>query len=401
LADCLERMLRTDVKRLDEVRRELCTMVAAAHRGEHRERVLKETVETLKTIIQSPPKPQDLSRVSLLFLDRRIPLREVAQDEKAPAYLEPRAGTAKGTLSVVVTCYEMGPMIKEAVESVWSSERIPDEVLLIDDGSQEEETLNNIRDLEKKACAKGLPLTVIRQRNGGLAKARNAGLDAANGEFVSFLDGDDLIEPEFYGMALRILENYPRLGGVAAWASIFGKDIADGFWNAPQTELPFLFIENSVIVPCLTRTEPLRNLGGYDVRQRYNYEDWELSIRMLGSGWPIITIPLHLTRYRVRKESLYRSMTYVQNQVMRELLLANHRELVSKFSVEIAMQLENQWMKHVYPDGNSTIKNDTRNFYSQPEAGAVLSEETIKKYRSLLFKKIRKIWWATRQILTS
>jgi hypothetical protein len=61
---------------------------------------------------------------------------------------------------------------------------------------------------------------------------------------------------------------------------------------------------------------------------------------MLVSGWPIVTVPEHLLRYRVRRDSLFRRMTHVQNQVMRELLLNTHREAVCKFGVEIAMQLE-------------------------------------------------------------
>jgi glycosyltransferase involved in cell wall biosynthesis len=112
----------------------------------------------------------------------------------------------------------MGSMIKEAVESVWASERKPDEILLIDDGSCGEKTLLNIRELESNASERSLPLRVIRQRNQGLAASRNIGLEAANGEFISFLDGDDMIEPSFYRIALQILEKYPRLGGVAAWA---------------------------------------------------------------------------------------------------------------------------------------------------------------------------------------
>jgi glycosyltransferase involved in cell wall biosynthesis len=255
----------------------------------------------------------------------------------------------------------MGSMIREAVKSVWDAERQPNEVLLVDDGSHGDETLANIRELESYAYKNCLPLRIIRQRNRGLASARNAGLAVAKGEFISFLDGDDIIEPPFYRIGLRVLEKYPRLGGVAAWASIFGTDIPDGFWNAPQSEFPFLFIENSIIVPCLTRTELLRNLGGYDIRQRYNYEDWELGIRMLVSGWPIVTIPMHLTKYRVRKNSLYRSMTDVQNQVMRELLLNTHRDTVSKFAVEIAMQMENQWMKFVHPDVTPSISIQSEN----------------------------------------
>lgn len=348
VADCLEEIAGTDVHTLDQIRRRLCKQVIAAHRGEGRARRLGETVNALKLLLHSPPEPQDLSRVSLMFLDRRVSLCELARQDKPPSLSTVLPETQKGTLSVVITCYEMGAMIREAVKSVWNSDRQPDEVLLVDDGSQGDATITNIRKLENYASENGLPLKVIRQRNQGLASARNAGIAEAKGEFISFLDGDDVIEPQFYRIGLRVLEKYPRLGGVAAWASIFGADVPDGFWNAPQPEFPFLFIENSIIVPCLTRTALLRDIGGYDVRQRYNYEDWELGIRMLAAGWPIVTVPLHLTRYRIRKDSLYRSMTDVQNQVMRELLLNTHRQTVCKFAVEIAMQLENQWKKHVY-----------------------------------------------------
>jgi glycosyltransferase involved in cell wall biosynthesis len=248
-----------------------------------------------------------------------------------------------------------------------------------------------------KASERGLPLRVIRQRNKGLAGARNTGLEAAKGEFISFLDGDDMIEPQFYRLAMRVLTTYPRLGGVAAWAFIFGDDIPDGFWNALQPELPFLFIEDSVIVPCVTRTELLRNLGGYDIRLRYNYEDWELAIRMLVSGWPIVTIPMHLLKYRVRGGSLFRSMTHVQNQVMRELLLTNHRDTVSKFAVEIAMQLENLWMKRRHPDKG----DDLLNYNSRSNDGVLIPQKLYGLYRLLLPKPLKIILRKTQRILNS
>ncbi|GEM_PF-932722 len=386
VADYMEKITKIDIEKLNHIRQELCRRVVAAHRGEGRQRLLGETTEALERLIQSHIEPHDLSRIALMFLDRRVPLRTHVQNDKAPLLPEPRPGTKKGSLSVIVTCYEMGSMIKEAVESVWASERKPDEVLIVDDGSRGEETLLNIGELEKDASEKGLPLRVIRQRNQGLAKARNIGLGAANGEFISFLDGDDMIEPSFYRIALQILEKYPRLGGVAAWAFIFGTDVTDGFWNAPQTELPFLFSEHSVIIPCLTRTELLRELGGYDTRQRYNYEDWELAIRMLASGWPIVTIPMHLTKYRVRRDSLYRGMTYIQNQVMREILFNTHRDIVSRFAVEIAMQLEYEWKKFVYPDNEN---GNSKNLFSKVNPVMFVLHNMIKRYRSLLFKTMR------------
>lgn len=399
VADRLREIARTDIHRLDQIRREVCARVVAAHRGEKRQDLLEETTSALERLLCSPPRPQDLSRVALLFLDRRRPLRILAQEDRVTSPPRPRHGTQKGTLSVVVTCYEMGSMIKEAVHSVWASDHLPDEVLLIDDGSQGEETSTNIRELEQYASTQGLHLRVIRQRNQGLAAARNVGLEAANGEFISFLDGDDVVEPQLYRIALQILERYPRLGGVAAWASIFGTGVPDGFWSAPQAELPFLFIENSVIVPCVTRTALLRNLGGYDIRQRYNYEDWELGLRMLGSGWPLVTVPRHLLKYRVREDSLFRSMTHVQNQVMRELLFTTHRETVSRFAVEIAMQLESQWKRLAYPDQKPAVSAPPPNSHLQPNAGGLVPGETSRRHPHLLLTPIKMLLRAPRQIL--
>lgn len=358
VAGSVKGFLGNDIHQLERLRQEVCTQVIAGHRGQERDRWLIETTAALNQLLISPPAPQNLSRVALLFLDRCTPLCRLAQQEPASLHLEPENfNLSPKSLSVVITCYEMGRLLKETVESVWASDYRPDEVLLINDGSTGEETLSIIKELEKQSVMQGLPLKVIHQHNAGLAVARNTGLRVATGEFISFVDGDDIVESEFYRTALQILIKHSHLGGVAAWAKIFGTGVPDGFWNAPQAELPFLMIENGVIVPCVTRTALLRQLGGYDTRQRYNYEDWELSIRILASGYPIITVPAHLMRYRIRGDSLYRSMTHVQNQVMRELMLETHQKIVSKFAVEIAMQLEEQWKQLAYSERSSSSQN--------------------------------------------
>ncbi|MGH7718159.1 MAG: glycosyltransferase family 2 protein, partial [Gemmatimonadaceae bacterium] len=226
-----------------------------------------------------------------------------------------------------------------------ASHHPPSDVLIVDDGSRDPDTLERIDRLSGGgSSASGVPVRVIRQRNRGLAAARNAGLAETRTELISFLDGDDVIEPEFYGSALSVLERNPGLGGVGAWSFCFGAEVPGGFWNAPQPELPFLLIENQVMVPCVMRTALLRDLGGFDTALRYNYEDWELSLRLLASGWPIVTIPAYLQRYRIRRDSLLRTMSPEQHQVMRELMLERHRELVSRFAVEVALQAEHRLM---------------------------------------------------------
>jgi hypothetical protein len=338
LADHMARLQQLGPEAIERVRAALCATVSRAHRGVDRSQLLDETATALSDLMAGTVRRPPLDAAAQLLLDRRKPL----------AGIEPvaaRRDDGESSLTVVVVCYEMGTLLTETVESVWRSQRLPDELILVDDGSHGAETLAVIEDLEARARERGLPLQLLRQNNRGLAHARNAGLAVAKGRYISFLDGDDLIAPEFYGLALDILRTNPGLGGVAAWAVLFGEGVPDGFWNAPQPELPLLLVENTVFVPCMMPTALLRDLGGYDAGQRYNYEDWEIGVRLLASGWPIITIPRYLQWYRVRQDSLFRTMSDVQNQVMRELLLTNHRETVARFAPEVAMQIEHQLMK--------------------------------------------------------
>jgi hypothetical protein len=337
LADKLAELHAMGWAKLEQARKALCAAVFSAERGPERQRRLDQIIGGLSNLINGDLARPSLASAARLLLDRKRPLAEIASP--------PPAAPVAATLTVAVICHEMGSLLAETMHSVWNAARLPDEVILVDDGSYGDETLATIAALETEARQGGLPLRVIRQTNQGLAAARNAALAAASGGYISFTDGDDLIEPDFYGAALETLQANPGLGGVAAWAITFGDGVPPGFWNAPQAELPLLFVENTIFVPCMMPTELVRELGGYDVTQRFNYEDWELSVRLLARGWPIVTIPRYMQRYRVRADSLLRTMSDVQNQVMRELFLTHHRDAAERFAPEIAMQIEHQLMK--------------------------------------------------------
>ncbi|MEZ4586203.1 MAG: glycosyltransferase family A protein [Gemmatimonadales bacterium] len=336
LAERLALLAAINRSERERLRTGLIGAVLAAHRGEARRGAIAAAAERIRALWAQPGQPVDLGRVCQHLREGH----PAAGDP--PGHPGPPSDDRSTTLTAVVTCFDLDEVLLEAVESVWASERLPDELLLVDDGSTREGTLALIRALEARAATRDLPLTVIRQPNQGLSAARNAALARAGGELISFLDGDDLLEPAFYRVAVGLMARWPTLGGVASWARLFGEGMPEGYWNAPQSELPLLLVENTVIVPCVMRTAALRQLGGYDARQRYNYEDWELSLRLVGAGRPIVTVPRYLHRYRVRHDSLYRSMTPAQHQVMRERFLASHPELVERFAAPLALQLEAQ-----------------------------------------------------------
>ncbi len=90
-------------------------------------------------------------------------------------------------ISAILPTRHRPALTQEAVESVLSQSRPPDEVIVVDDGSA---------DGTAHALARfGKDLTIIRQEHAGVSAARNAGIRAARGEWIAFLDSDDLWLP--------------------------------------------------------------------------------------------------------------------------------------------------------------------------------------------------------------
>ena len=112
-------------------------------------------------------------------------------------------------ISVIVPSYNVAPYLQRCVDSL-ISQTYPDlEIILVDDGSTDETGKLCDRIAESDSRIK-----VIHKENGGLSDARNAGIDIATGEFYSFIDGDDFIEPDTYEVMMKEMEN-PRVSIVA------------------------------------------------------------------------------------------------------------------------------------------------------------------------------------------
>ena len=332
---------------LARLRSLLCDAIVAARTNGDWERRLHDTANALR-VAMANRRSVSIAQVLRRQLDPRRPLADVAHTPHLDAAVE------NPTLTVVVPCFESGALLQETVRSIWASSRPPDEVIIVDDGSRGAATAEALTALVRTADGTGLPLRVLRQKNRGLAGARNSGITAASGTYIAFLDGDDLIDPSFYQLALSLLRREPELGGVSTWMDYFGE--GSGCWNPVQPELPLLLCVNQVTGCALvTRTALLRTLGGFDERQRYNFEDWELGIRYLAQGHPIVNIPRYLLRYRVRGDSLLRTLTPAQNQVMRTVTFESHRQLVQSFGTELALLMEYRHAEHQFAPWKDTV----------------------------------------------
>ncbi len=106
-------------------------------------------------------------------------------------------------LSVIVPVYNVAAYLPRCVDSLLEQNGVELEILLVDDGST---------DASGSICdgyaARDSRVKVIHKENGGLSSARNAGLDAAEGEYLTFVDSDDYLEPDSYGPMLALAERW-------------------------------------------------------------------------------------------------------------------------------------------------------------------------------------------------
>ena len=205
-----------------------------------------------------------------------------------------------GSLSVVVPAYNAGAYLKAAVDSLLA-ERLPElEIVVVDDGST---------DASVETLAR-LPVRLVRQKNAGEAAARNAGVRAASGRFVTFLDADDLIAPGGLAARLAFLEENPAeraVGGLplrlidesgAAIADVFEK--MSGRWPFPLRLREAFYRAGSFFpVSCslyLYRREIFDEVGGYDEGLSIA-PDCDFHFRMLRRfSVPIFKIPTFIRR---------------------------------------------------------------------------------------------------------
>ena len=102
-------------------------------------------------------------------------------------------------VSVVIPCYNQARYLRTSISSAHAQTCTPREIIVVDDGSSD----------DTAAVASAAGAMVLRQKNSGVSGARNAGLHAARGEFVVFLDADDELVPEAVETGVRTLTSNP------------------------------------------------------------------------------------------------------------------------------------------------------------------------------------------------
>lgn len=105
-------------------------------------------------------------------------------------------------ISVIVPIYKVESYLRRGVDSILAQDYPNMEVILVDDGSPD-----NCGKICDEYAKQDKRVRVIHKSNGGLSSARNAGLDVAKGEYISFIDSDDSIMPYMYSTMIKVIED--------------------------------------------------------------------------------------------------------------------------------------------------------------------------------------------------
>jgi glycosyltransferase involved in cell wall biosynthesis len=193
-------------------------------------------------------------------------------------------------VTVVITCFNYGRYLPEAIASTLEQRGGAPNVTVVDDGSTDPETLRVLDELPTG-------VSLIRQPNAGLSAARNTGLRGAESPYLIVLDADDRLAPDALELLRSPLDRDPALGFSYGVTRFFGS--WEGVLRFPPYDPYRLLYRHIIGSTALMRRELFEQVGGFDPAFS-RYEDWEFWVNALAHGWrgeQIDAVTFHYRRH--------------------------------------------------------------------------------------------------------
>lgn len=211
--------------------------------------------------------------------------------------------------SIITPFFNAGDFIDETIASVLRQSRLPDEIIIVDDGTTDEHSLTRLEELEKNNL-----ITVFHQKNAGVGAALTNGAQHARGDVIFEVDSDDILGKDYIGKFMAAFERDDSIDGVTCGYNLFfdGSD-----WDDPKN-IHRTYMPEGLIVPRVFfencaggqnsafRKSALEKIGYWDKRFS-TAQDWGVWLQFLEYKLKQFIIPEYLYYYRVRKGSLLQS----------------------------------------------------------------------------------------------
>ncbi len=222
-------------------------------------------------------------------------------------------------ISVVIPCYNDGAFLPETISKLSLQTEKSFEIIIVNDGSTDEHTLEVLKQLESQENIK-----VLHKANGRMSAARNYGVQHATGTYIAALDADDYFDPRFFIKAIAILEKEPSTAVVTSYIKYFGNKTGN---SKPRGGNAFNFLFSNQCPACaIVRKEVWDQVGGYDETMKLGYEDWEFYIRITQLNLEVHVIPEFLLYYRQTDKSTLKNHTHPNRAGIIQYILEKHKD---------------------------------------------------------------------------
>ena len=236
--------------------------------------------------------------------------------------------------SVIIPCYNQGRFVDEAVDSVLAQTFQDFEILIVDDGSTDPDTVRKLGQYDKPKTR------VIRTENQGLSAARNNGVREARGDLILPLDADDRIAPTYLQEAAAILDGEPDVGIVYCQAEFFGG--CTGLWDLPAYSLPRMLLDNLIFCAAAFRRSDWERVGGYVAGFRTGWEDYDFWLSLIESGRQVVRIPEVLFFYRRARGSMDDRLTPEDRAKLHARIFRRHEKFYTENAAALFREIGRQ-----------------------------------------------------------
>lgn len=257
-------------------------------------------------------------------------------------------------VSSVITYFNDGLYIDEAVNSLLAQTYPIDEIIIVNDGSTDAFSIEKLKEYEQHPIVK-----LIHKKNGGPASARNIGFQHTKSPYILTLDADDKFGLSFVEKAIQILEQNTNVGAVSCWVEGFGEK--EFIWELQGGSLENFILKNSCIACALIRKQIWEDVKGYDESLEIKgYEDWDFWIQTTKRDFQIYIIPEILYFYRQRIGSVsHKNINRHLN--LYKYLLKKHPEVFEPYWSEVLDVYINQFLAQ--QDQIKHLENRLNMFY--------------------------------------
>lgn len=260
---------------------------------------------------------------------------------------------ATADVSVIIATHNRETLVAEAIDSVLAQSMKVREIIVVDDGSTD-----NTR---RRLTQYGSRIRAFFQSNQGASQARNFGIREARGQWIAFLDDDDVWLREKIERQMQLAQQDPELGLV--YCSDYAVDehlqvrhTRHAVHDNRGDVFEKLLVRNFIFTSCvMARRDPIEQAGLMDPSLRFG-EDWDLWLR-IAARHPVDFVPEPLVLYRQSATGcLTRDTKAVDRlsamQVILERALAL-RSVSSETARQARYNLEREWTASMLTEGNN------------------------------------------------